>query len=186
MVMFIVQETDSHWFETKESLELEVSDAKIVAPQKTAEASRFLSKIEETQGTMKETNIMINVLLTTNETMKLEIERLKKERDSLTGKYQQYENLEKQFALDLAETRSMVLEMDEVEHGEPQWINCDIRTFRMDILGQFGVIMADPPWDIHMELPYGTMADDEMRSLSVPILRTDGLIFLGHWTRYGA
>ena len=86
MVMFIVQETDSHWFETKESLELEVSDAKIVAPQKTAEASRFLSKIEETQGTMKETNIMINVLLTTNETMKLEIERLKKERDSLTGK----------------------------------------------------------------------------------------------------
>ena len=56
----------------------------------------------------------------------------------------------------------------------------------MDILGQFGVIMADPPWDIYMELPYGTMADDEMRSLSVPILRTDGLIFLGHWTRYGA
>ena len=30
---------------------------------------------------MKETDIMINVLLTTNETMKLEIER-----DSLTGK----------------------------------------------------------------------------------------------------
>ena len=81
MVMFIVQETDSHWFETKESLELEVSDAKIVATQKTAEASCFLSKIEEAQGTMKETDIMINVLLTTNETMKLEIER-----DSLTGK----------------------------------------------------------------------------------------------------
>ncbi|RVW91695.1 N6-adenosine-methyltransferase MT-A70-like [Vitis vinifera] len=43
---------------------------------------------------------------------------------------------------------------------------------------QFGVIMADPPWDIHMELPYGTMADDEMRSLNVPALQTDGLIFL--------
>ncbi|PIN01907.1 mRNA (2'-O-methyladenosine-N(6)-)-methyltransferase [Handroanthus impetiginosus] len=66
----------------------------------------------------------------------------------------------------------------EVELGEPQWINCDIRTFRMDILGQFGVIMADPPWDIHMELPYGTMADDEMRTLNVPALQTDGLIFL--------
>ncbi|KAG5009160.1 hypothetical protein JHK87_017675 [Glycine soja] len=66
----------------------------------------------------------------------------------------------------------------EVELGEPQWINCDIRNFRMDILGQFGVIMADPPWDIHMELPYGTMADDEMRSLNVPALQTDGLIFL--------
>lgn len=66
----------------------------------------------------------------------------------------------------------------EVELGEPQWINCDIRTFRMDILGQFGVIMADPPWDIHMELPYGTMADDEMRNLNVPALQTDGLLFL--------
>ncbi|KAL6581502.1 hypothetical protein OROMI_007425 [Orobanche minor] len=48
----------------------------------------------------------------------------------------------------------------------------------MDILGQYGVIMADPPWDIHMELPYGTMADDEMRTLNVPALQTDGLIFL--------
>ncbi|XVF51235.1 hypothetical protein PTKIN_Ptkin04bG0168300 [Pterospermum kingtungense] len=66
----------------------------------------------------------------------------------------------------------------EVELGEPQWINCDIWNFRMDILGKFGVIMADPPWDIHMELPYGTMADDEMRNLNVPALQTDGLIFL--------
>ncbi|KAJ8764892.1 hypothetical protein K2173_010357 [Erythroxylum novogranatense] len=66
----------------------------------------------------------------------------------------------------------------EVELGEPQWINCDIRNFKMEILGQFGVIMADPPWDIHMELPYGTMADDEMRNLNVPVLQTDGLIFL--------
>lgn len=66
----------------------------------------------------------------------------------------------------------------EVELGEAQWINCDIRTFRMDIIGQFGVIMADPPWDIHMELPYGTMSDDEMRNLNVPALQTDGLIFL--------
>ena len=46
--------------------------------------------------------------------------------------------------------------------------------------------MVDPPWDIHMELPYGTMADDEMCSLNVHILQTDGLIFLGHWTHYGA
>ena len=30
-----------------------------------------------------------------------------------------------------------------------QWINCDIRTFDMSILGKFGVIMADPPWEIH-------------------------------------
>ena len=30
--------------------------------------------------------------------------------------------------------------------------------------------MADPPWDIHMELPYGTMSDDEMRRMNVQVL----------------
>ncbi|GKD26398.1 N6-adenosine-methyltransferase MT-A70-like protein [Tanacetum coccineum] len=57
-------------------------------------------------------------------------------------------------------------------------LTSDIRNFRMDILGRYGVIMADPPWDIHMELPYGTMADDEMRGLNIQALQTDGLIFL--------
>ena len=36
-----------------------------------------------------------------------------------------------------------------------EWINCDIRSLDMAVLGKFSVIMADPPWDIHMELPYG-------------------------------
>lgn len=44
--------------------------------------------------------------------------------------------------------------------------------------GKFSVIMADPPWDIHMELPYGTMSDDEMRQLNIPALQDEGLIFL--------
>jgi len=48
----------------------------------------------------------------------------------------------------------------------------------MTVLGKFAVVMADPPWDIHMELPYGTMSDDEMRALGVPALQDDGLIFL--------
>lgn len=48
----------------------------------------------------------------------------------------------------------------------------------MTVLGKFAVIMADPPWDIHMELPYGTMSDDEMRSLNIPTLQDDGYIFL--------
>ncbi|KAF5272513.1 hypothetical protein FQA39_LY18791 [Lamprigera yunnana] len=43
---------------------------------------------------------------------------------------------------------------------------------------KFAVIMADPPWDIHMELPYGTMSDDEMRQLGIPQLQDEGLIFL--------
>jgi len=61
---------------------------------------------------------------------------------------------------------------------EPQWINCDIRTFDLSRLGKFSVIMADPPWDIHMELPYGTMKDDEMKNLNIAALQDSGYIFL--------
>ncbi|XP_068701362.1 N6-adenosine-methyltransferase subunit METTL3-like isoform X1 [Montipora capricornis] len=60
----------------------------------------------------------------------------------------------------------------------PQWIQCDMRYFDMTVLGKFAVVMADPPWDIHMELPYGTMSDDEMRKLDVPSLQDEGYIFL--------
>lgn len=59
-----------------------------------------------------------------------------------------------------------------------QWICCDIRFLDVSILGKFAVVMADPPWDIHMELPYGTLTDDEMRKLNIPILQDDGFIFL--------
>lgn len=55
--------------------------------------------------------------------------------------------------------------------------------------------MADPPWDIHMsvrtfissgyyrgsvelQLPYGTMTDDEMRAMPIPQLQDEGLMFL--------
>lgn len=48
----------------------------------------------------------------------------------------------------------------------------------MSVLGKFAVIMADPPWDIHMELPYGTMSDEEMSRLDIPCLQTEGYIFL--------
>ena len=30
-----------------------------------------------------------------------------------------------------------------------------MRYFEFSTLGKFSVVMADPPWDIHMELPYG-------------------------------
>ncbi|XKL66701.1 hypothetical protein PGB90_010121 [Kerria lacca] len=60
----------------------------------------------------------------------------------------------------------------------PQWIQCDLRYFDTSILGKFAVVMADPPWDIHMELPYGTLSDDEMRQLGVPNLQDEGLLFL--------
>ena len=132
--------------------------------------------------------------------------------------------------------------------AEAQWIKCDIRTFDMTVLGKFGVVMADPPWEIHQvrssfpadskarlvlallmgrtrpatapyifwacafcgrcvtrvinmislcrwlscrvdcgvdlslppaqDLPYGTMADDEMRRLNIGALQDEGVIFL--------
>ncbi|KAH7916780.1 MT-A70-domain-containing protein [Hygrophoropsis aurantiaca] len=60
----------------------------------------------------------------------------------------------------------------------PQWINCDLRSFDYSVLGKFHVIMADPPWDIHMSLPYGTMTDDEMRAMPIPMLQDEGMLFL--------
>ncbi|KAI0751425.1 MT-A70-domain-containing protein [Daedaleopsis nitida] len=60
----------------------------------------------------------------------------------------------------------------------PQWINCDLRRFDYSVLGKFHVIMADPPWDIHMSLPYGTMTDDEMRAMPIPTLQDEGVLFL--------
>ena len=59
-----------------------------------------------------------------------------------------------------------------------QWVNCDLRYLDMSVLGKFAVVMADPPWDIHMELPYGTMSDEEMRALNIPVLQDDGYIFI--------
>ncbi|KAI8808154.1 MT-A70-domain-containing protein [Cladochytrium replicatum] len=59
-----------------------------------------------------------------------------------------------------------------------QWISCDVRTFDLRVLGKFAVIMADPPWDIHMSLPYGTMTDDEMKQMAISTLQDDGLLFL--------
>jgi len=60
-----------------------------------------------------------------------------------------------------------------------QWIHCDLRTFPLNIFtGQISVVMADPPWDIHMELPYGTLTDDEVKNLRVGDIHEHGMIFL--------
>ena len=75
--------------------------------------------------------------------------------------------------------KELVLSGDDNNNILPsQWINCDIRNFDCSILGKFDVIMADPPWDIHMDLPYGTLRDDEMKNLPVRKLQDDGVIFL--------
>jgi len=58
-------------------LELEVGEAKIVQVQKSQEASCILAKFEEAQDTMREADIMINGLVIANESMKIDIEKLK-------------------------------------------------------------------------------------------------------------
>ena len=37
----------------------------------------------------------------------------------------------------------------------------------MSVLGKFAVIMADPPWDIHMELPYGKYLERSATNLQL-------------------
>ncbi|GBE59501.1 methyltransferase MTA70 [Babesia ovata] len=67
--------------------------------------------------------------------------------------------------------------VDEVSQG--QWICCDVRKLDFSIFNPYvSVVMADPPWDIHMDLPYGTMKDSEMRHLKVQNIQNEGLLFL--------
>ncbi|KAI9868688.1 MAG: hypothetical protein M1813_004538 [Trichoglossum hirsutum] len=73
---------------------------------------------------------------------------------------------------------------EEVDPIGPQWINCDIRKLDLKLLGKFSVIMADPPWPIHMNLPYGALNDNEIFSLPLNLLSEHGLMFLWVTTRY--
>ncbi len=60
----------------------------------------------------------------------------------------------------------------------PQWINCDVRKFDFTILGQFAAVIADPAWNIHMNLPYGTCNDTELNSLPLSSIQEEGIICL--------
>ncbi|CDO95745.1 unnamed protein product [Kluyveromyces dobzhanskii CBS 2104] len=60
----------------------------------------------------------------------------------------------------------------------PQWIKCDVRKFDFNILGKFSAVIADPAWNIHMNLPYGTCHDNELLQLPFELLQDEGLLFL--------
>lgn len=59
----------------------------------------------------------------------------------------------------------------------PQLLNADLKTFDLTILGKFDVIVQDSAFDIHMSLPYGTMTDNDIRSMPIAQLQDEGLIF---------
>ncbi|CRH03153.1 mRNA (N6-adenosine)-methyltransferase, putative [Plasmodium relictum] len=78
----------------------------------------------------------------------------------------------------LNEQKLSISNISENTYG-PQWIRCDLRNFDLSIFNQYvSVVMADPPWDIHMDLPYGTMTDNEMKHLPVQLIQDEGMIFL--------
>ncbi|BGP19300.1 methyltransferase [Rhodosporidiobolus nylandii] len=61
----------------------------------------------------------------------------------------------------------------------PQWINADLRSLDVSVLGKYDVVVADPPWAIHQELPYGTLTDEEMMHMPVGTMQDEGgLLFL--------
>ncbi|ANQ06071.1 Uncharacterized protein PCOAH_00002540 [Plasmodium coatneyi] len=78
----------------------------------------------------------------------------------------------------VTEKKVDIFSMSDNTYG-PQWIRCDLRNFDLSIFNQYvSVVMADPPWDIHMDLPYGTMTDNEMKLLPVQLIQDEGMIFL--------
>lgn len=60
----------------------------------------------------------------------------------------------------------------------PQWIQCDVRKFDLKSLGKFSAVIADPAWNIHMNLPYGTCNDTELLNLPLEILQDEGVLLL--------
>ncbi|CAA0807566.1 Phragmoplast orienting kinesin 2 [Striga hermonthica] len=124
----IIQESFTSWFQQRELLEDELDDAKVIAAQKTIEASCILEKFEEVQDTMKEADIMINELMIANEALKLNTHELKfnendllKEVESLklsnSLKDMKCGNLEKQYSTDFDIMKTMLSELEDVITG---------------------------------------------------------------------
>lgn len=72
--------------------------------------------------------------------------------------------------------------------GTAQWVNCNLESIDLGLLvkdgaskSYFDALIVDPPWDIHMSLPYETLSDQSIiQSMSgIEKLQTSGgLIFL--------
>uniref|UniRef100_A0A0E0FDL7 Kinesin motor domain-containing protein n=1 Tax=Oryza meridionalis TaxID=40149 RepID=A0A0E0FDL7_9ORYZ len=65
------------WNKEREALELEVSEAKSLAIQKSFEASTLISKFEEAQATISDADTTVNALVEANEKAKLQIQNCK-------------------------------------------------------------------------------------------------------------
>ncbi|KAI3702462.1 hypothetical protein L6452_28200 [Arctium lappa] len=110
------QESCRSCIQKRKLYELELMDAKVNAAQQAAESSCVRAKFAEAQYTVKEADVMINELLIANETMKLDIEALKRKEATLTNERdmhkENYEVLEQRFE---ADTMRMKKEVEELE-----------------------------------------------------------------------
>jgi len=68
-----------------------------------------------------------------------------------------------------------------IEMRPAQWINCDITVFDWDKLipkNLFKVLMLDPPWNIHMDLPYALLSDQKLLNMPIGNIQDNGVCFL--------
>ncbi|KAL2344857.1 hypothetical protein Fmac_006142 [Flemingia macrophylla] len=160
-----LKEVGSHWYQRKESLELEVGEAKIVQAQKAQEASCILAKFGEAQDMMREADIMINGLVIANESMKIDIERLKGREKTLLNekgilvcnvenlqavvdlKHREIEDL---IESSLAETKDLIVKLDDVIKDVQlamtenfMSLACDLECFKSQFLCSTKLIQ---PW----------------------------------------
>ncbi|KAK7362682.1 hypothetical protein VNO77_04802 [Canavalia gladiata] len=160
-----LKEADSHWHQRKESLELEVGEAKIIQAQKAQEASCILAKFEEAQDTIREADLMINELVIANESMKIDIERLKdrevtllNEKGILVSKIESLrtvvdsknQEIEDLVESNLIETRDLVVKLDDVIKEAQLMMQegfmslaCDLECFKSQFLYSTRLIQ---PW----------------------------------------
>jgi N6-adenosine-specific RNA methylase IME4 len=61
------------------------------------------------------------------------------------------------------------------------WMQADVRNIDFQFFFSaipVSAVMIDPPWDIHMELSYGTLTDDELRDLNIASIHENGFMFI--------
>uniref|UniRef100_A0A7N0TDF2 Kinesin motor domain-containing protein n=1 Tax=Kalanchoe fedtschenkoi TaxID=63787 RepID=A0A7N0TDF2_KALFE len=145
-VEILVEDANTCWSQTKELFETEVFDAKMTAEQKTAEAYCIFDRFEESQGTIREADCMINTLIVANKAMKAEVEALINERTVLLLEIQSLQStndrhnhliqvLEKQLEKDLTDTKSAILELEDTVVQVQNHIEDDFQSMVGDLSG---------------------------------------------------
>ncbi|KAD4179211.1 hypothetical protein E3N88_27802 [Mikania micrantha] len=111
----LLQESCISCHQKRKLYEHELIDAKVNAEQQAAESSCVYAKFAEAQDTIKEADVVINELLIANETMKLDIEALKKkeiilinERDMIL---QRFETDTKEMKKEIEELEGMIFQV---------------------------------------------------------------------------